>query len=68
MRAAALGPSVEPLYGATKRVRGVPKSVCGTHAGTPIGAFGGSPYGATKREGCAEMGVAGACGRGHWGL
>ena len=36
-------------YEATKRVRGVPKWVCGTHAGGSTGAFGGAPYGATKR-------------------
>eukprot|EP00959_Pyramimonas_sp_CCMP1952_P170423 3561085-Pyramimonas_sp.AAC.1 len=27
------------LYWATKRVRGVSKWVCGTHAGTPTGTF-----------------------------
>ena len=36
-------------YGATKRVRGVPKWGWGRHAGAAILAFGGAPYGATKR-------------------
>ena len=39
-------------YGATNRVRGVPKWQCWveeTHVGPPTGAFGGAPYGATER-------------------
>ena len=45
-----LGPSVE-FYGATNRVRGVPKSVAVTHAACACatGAFGGAPCGATTR-------------------
>ena len=38
-------------YGATKRVRGVPKKGGGggPHANCATGALGGAPYGATKR-------------------
>eukprot|EP00959_Pyramimonas_sp_CCMP1952_P195730 4092404-Pyramimonas_sp.AAC.1 len=38
-----------PPYGATKRVRGVPKSVRWAHGNAATGAFAGAPYGATKR-------------------
>eukprot|EP00959_Pyramimonas_sp_CCMP1952_P015961 337440-Pyramimonas_sp.AAC.1 len=34
-------------YGVTKRVRGVPKCVAGTHVITATGAFGAAPYGET---------------------
>eukprot|EP00959_Pyramimonas_sp_CCMP1952_P201339 4210498-Pyramimonas_sp.AAC.1 len=40
---AAAGRSVEPPYGATKRVRNVPTSVWGEHAGAAAGAVGGTP-------------------------
>ena len=37
-------------YGATNRVKGVPKWVARTHVDPPpYGAFGGTPYGATNR-------------------
>ena len=56
-------------YGATNRVRGVPKWVARTHVDSATGAFGGAPYGATNRVmGCADMGGADACGHRHWGL
>eukprot|EP00959_Pyramimonas_sp_CCMP1952_P384216 8051836-Pyramimonas_sp.AAC.1 len=43
------------MYGATKRVRGVPIWARWRHANPATGAFGGAPYGATKRcTGCAE--------------
>ena len=53
-------------YGATKRVRGVPGCVAGTHVSAATGAFGGAPYRATK----LLRGVGGgeACERGHGGL
>ena len=38
-----------PPYGATNRVRGVPKWVAGTNANAATWAFGGAPYGATNR-------------------
>ena len=47
MRAAALGPSVELPMG--PRARGAPKWVPQTHVNPANGAFGGAPYGATKR-------------------
>eukprot|EP00959_Pyramimonas_sp_CCMP1952_P447035 9359787-Pyramimonas_sp.AAC.1 len=50
-------------YGATKRVRGVPKCVWVTHAGAGAGAWSHEAC-----EGCAEMSVGDACGRGHGGL
>ena len=44
-------------YGATKRVRGVPKWMGGRHARFATGDFGGAPYGATKRvRGVPEWG------------
>eukprot|EP00959_Pyramimonas_sp_CCMP1952_P242276 5063930-Pyramimonas_sp.AAC.1 len=50
--------SVEELpYGAMKRVRGVPKWGVEPHANAATGAFAEGPYGATEREGCADMGV-----------
>ena len=48
MRTLPLRPSVEFPLG-HKRVRDVPKNVVGKHAGPGTGAFGGAPYGATKR-------------------
>eukprot|EP00959_Pyramimonas_sp_CCMP1952_P435316 9115542-Pyramimonas_sp.AAC.1 len=44
-------------YGATNRLRGVPNWARWCHANPPTGSFGGAPYGATKREGCAELGA-----------
>ena len=81
-----------------RNVRGVRRHGAGDHADAANGAFGGVPYGATKRlrgvpkwarrrhvdpaagasvellwghetcERCAEMGGADACGRRHWDL
>eukprot|EP00959_Pyramimonas_sp_CCMP1952_P321897 6735762-Pyramimonas_sp.AAC.1 len=48
MRALASGLSVEPPYGATDRVRGVPTWARWAHASAGIWAFGGALYGATK--------------------
>eukprot|EP00959_Pyramimonas_sp_CCMP1952_P139783 2925380-Pyramimonas_sp.AAC.1 len=36
-------------HGTTKRVRGVPNWVVRTHERPAVWAFGGTPYGATKR-------------------
>ena len=47
MQTLTLGPSVEPPYGASKRVRGVPKWRRRRHANAATGAFGGAPHGAT---------------------
>ena len=57
-------------YGATKRVRGVPNWVAGTHVSAATGVFGGAPYGATKRVRGVPRWVGGgdACERRHWGL
>eukprot|EP00959_Pyramimonas_sp_CCMP1952_P068678 1433385-Pyramimonas_sp.AAC.1 len=45
----ATGASDGALYGATKRVRCMPKWAGRPHANTASGAFGGAPCGATKR-------------------
>eukprot|EP00959_Pyramimonas_sp_CCMP1952_P012358 261148-Pyramimonas_sp.AAC.1 len=50
MRAQPLGlPVGLPMYGATKRVRGVPKRMRCSRANAATGANNGTPYGATKR-------------------
>eukprot|EP00959_Pyramimonas_sp_CCMP1952_P001568 32157-Pyramimonas_sp.AAC.1 len=44
-------------YGATKRVRGVPKWVRWAHANAGIWVFGRAPSGVKKRvKGCAKIG------------
>eukprot|EP00959_Pyramimonas_sp_CCMP1952_P304967 6382641-Pyramimonas_sp.AAC.1 len=45
MRTQRLGPSVELPYGATKRMRDVPKLVLWAHANAAAGAVGGAPHG-----------------------
>eukprot|EP00959_Pyramimonas_sp_CCMP1952_P164865 3446005-Pyramimonas_sp.AAC.1 len=46
---AATGAFGGALYGATERVRGVPKWGVEPHASAASAAFGGAPYGATRR-------------------
>ena len=59
-------------YGATNRVRGVPKwgSMRGADAceHAHLGLRWSSLWGHDPREGCAEMGAVPPCERSHWGL
>ena len=65
MRAQPLGVSVEPPYGDTVHVRGVPR--CGGTAmrALPLEPSVGLPLGRGAREGCAKMGAAPPCERGQ---
>ena len=66
---AATGALCGSPYEATKRVRGVPKWVAGTHAGCATWTFSGAPMGSHETcEGCAEICGWDACGMRHWDL
>ena len=71
MRTLPLGPSVELPLG-PRTCEGCAKMGRWRHADPPAGAFGGAPYGATRRvRGAPKWGSlrgAGACEHGRWGL
>eukprot|EP00959_Pyramimonas_sp_CCMP1952_P240054 5016710-Pyramimonas_sp.AAC.1 len=63
MRTQPPGPFGGAPFGATNRVRGVPKLARWCHTSAAAGAFGGAPFGATTRARRLPK-----CERSHLGL